>query len=327
MVSCWGITDGSAGMVAQVKALAQAMQVQPEMKKIALHPRFAWQPNAMYAAGFQHYILDYALDKSKSDALPTPWPELVISCGRKGALIAMGMRHAAGAGTGTEFIHIQDPQAPARNFDLVIAMEHDKITGPNVIKTRFALHSITLEALAAAKAAFEPRFAGYHKPLIAVLIGGSTNKYTLSKNAMKHVIDSLRKLLANTPRSLLITASRRTGIDNIAALQQAFAGNPRVYIYDGKSENPYVGLLALADYIVVTNDSVNMMSEAHATGKPIYILPLPGHKRTKPARFAERLVGENIARFLTADLEHWTYPVNDEMQHIAAQIRERVGIT
>ncbi len=75
----------------------------------------------------------------------------------------MGMRDLASAGT--QFIHIQDPQAPARHFDLVVAMEHDKITGDNVIKTHFALHSITPEKLAGAAETFAPRFADFPKTL------------------------------------------------------------------------------------------------------------------------------------------------------------------
>src|SRR5690606_25413087 len=147
-------------------------------------------------------------------------------------------------------------------------MEHDKIAGTNVIKTRFALHSVTKSALAEARARFIPRFLNYPKPHVAVLLGGSTNKYVLGQPGMANVISRLQLLLAQTEGSLLITPSRRTGEGNIAMLKGAFAGEPRVYIYDFTEENPYMGLLALADHIVVTDDSVNMMSEAAATGKP-----------------------------------------------------------
>ena len=89
--------------------------------------------------------------------------------------------------------------------------------------------------------------------------------------------------------SLLVTTSRRTGTRNIEALKRRFAGNAHVYLYTGEGENPYVGMLACADRIYVTNDSVNMMSEALASGKPVEILKLQGHENTKPARFAERI--------------------------------------
>ena len=122
--------------------------------------------------------------------------------------------------------------------------------------------------------------------------------------------------------SLLITPSKRTGDDNIAMLRAAFANNIRAYVYDFVEENPYMGLLALADTIIVSDDSVNMMSEAHATGKPLYILPLPGHDETKPARFAQKLIEEKSARKLSKILESWHYEQSVEMQHLAQNIKD-----
>lgn len=322
----WGLTDGSAGMVAQVQALAQAIGVSPQMKKVVLTRMFGWQPNAIYAAGFKHMIMPYAFDRKRSDSLVLPWPDLIISCGRRGALIAMGMRFLAQkAGIPTKFINIQDPRTPADAFDLVVALEHDKISGPNVIKTRFALHRITPALLAEAKEKFAARFAEYARPQVAALIGGSTNKYDLTKSRMAEVVAALKQV----PGSLLITASRRTGKRNFTMLKQSFGfaeGDRKAYVYDFTGDNPYFGLLALADHIVVTNDSVNMMSEACATGKPIYILPLPGHRRTKPARFAEGLIADGIARPLGATLESWSYPVKDELTALAGEVKKRLSL-
>jgi mitochondrial fission protein ELM1 len=261
-----------------------------------------------------------ALIAPNSDSLAAPYPDVVISCGRRAALVAMGLKTRAPK---TRFIHIQDPQMPSRYFDLVVAMQHDKIEGVNVIKTQFALHAITPEVLARARLQFEPMFASYATPRVAVLLGGSTNKYQLDADAMQQVIASLQELLVGAQCSLLITPSRRTGEDNIKQLRQAFAGDSRVYIYDFAGENPYMGLLALADAIVVTNDSVNMMSEAHATGKPVYILPLAEHTNTKPARFAEMLMQNSIAKEIGISLEQWNYKTSDEMQRLAKEISQR----
>ena len=35
--------------------------------------------------------------------------------------------------------------------------------------------------------------------------------------------------------------------------------------------NPYPGILAMADAVIVTSDSINMVSEAASTGKPVLI--------------------------------------------------------
>ena len=241
----------------------------------------------------------------------------MISCGRRAALVAMGLRQYA---PDTKFIHIQDPHLPSNYFDVVIAMQHDKITGANVIKTRFALHAVTPEILQQAQQKFVTLFAAYSAPHIAVLLGGSTNKYTLTSAGMQQIISSLQELLSRTQGCLLITPSRRTGEKNISTLRDVFAGNPRVYIYDFTAENPYLGLLARADFIVVTNDSVNMMSEAQATGKPIYILPLPEHTNTKPSRFAEKLISDGIAKTISYPLEKWIYPRSGEVSQVSEAV-------
>lgn len=217
----------------------------------------------------------------------------------------------------------------AKHFDLIVAMEHDAITGDNVIKTPFALHAITKEKLAEAEKQFAKRFSLYPKPYVAVLLGGSTNKYKLNAKAMASITKSLQQLTNTMQGSLLITPSRRTGDANTKQLLAAFprARDSRVYVYDGVGDNPYLGMLAMANTIIVTNDSVNMMSEAAATGKPLYILPLPGHKDTKPARFAEKLVSSGVARLLSDKLESWSYPASGNMEQLAKDVKQRLQLS
>ncbi len=318
----WGLTDGSAGMAAQVKALAVALGKPVEMKKIAVRKPYVWLPNAVHAL-LRPFIFPRFLDEG-SDALSEPWPELVISCGRRAGLIAAGMRAKTPHGKPL-YIHIQDPQMSPKHFDVVVAMAHDKVEGDNVIKTVYALHRITPEALAHARAQFTPKFAQYPGPHVAVLLGGSTNKYHFTEAAMQGVVAQLQAVLAQSEGSLLITPSRRTGEKNIALLREAFAGNARVYIYDFVEENPYMGLLACAEILIVSNDSVNMMSEAHATGKPIYLLNLPGHANTKPARFGKMLEKEGAARSLVPVLERWTYRKSHEMEWLTKTLETRLA--
>jgi len=326
--AAWGITDGGAGMVAQVKALATALDIKPEMKKIVVRAPWAWLPNIFYATKLRSLMMPYFISPA-SDSLAPPYPDLIISCGRRAAMVAMGLREHIEQHRLPKtpyFIHILDPYVNAKYFDLLIAMEHDRLApAPKLITTRFALHAITPKILDEARQHFALRFAAYPKPLIAVLLGGSTNKYSLSNNAMKGVIASLKRLLAQTQGSLLITSSRRTGEKNTAMLRQAFADSGRVYIYDFVEKNPYLGMLALADTIIVTNDSVNMMSEACATGKPVYLLPLAGHIYTRPARFAAQLLRDGIARPLGGKLEKWGYKVENEMGRLAEEIKQRLA--
>ena len=307
-------------MVAQVRALAACLTMPVEMKKVSVRKPYVLLPNAVHAALFRGKIFPDFLSE-ESDVLCAPWPKVIISCGRRAGLVAMGLRvKLLREEARPIFIHIQDPQMAAKHFDIVVAMAHDKIVGENVVKTKYALHRVTPEALAQARAQFAPLFAQYTSPHIGVLLGGSTNKYTLTLAAMGDVIAQLQAVLAQSGGSLLITPSRRTGEENIALLRKAFAGNERVYIYDFVSENPYMGMLACADVLVVSDDSVNMMSEAHATGRPIYLLKLAGHVNTKPARFGVMLEKEGAARGLVPKLASWGYAKSGEMEWLSKKL-------
>ena len=319
----WCITNGAIGMQAQTRAIAQALGRKCTMKNVYVREPFASIPNEVYNWWPKRYILPYVLDKT-SDSLEGPYPELIISCGRYGAMVATALRALHPS---AKYINIQDPRMNSKYFDLVIPMEHDHMTGENVIPIRYALHTITPESLAEAHTKFAKKFSVYSEPRVAVLLGGSTNKYDFTTEAMAKVVMSLQRLLSQTTASLLITPSRRTGDKRIEMLK-ALTGKykERVYVYDGVEENPYMGMLAFADYIVVTNDSVNMMSEAAATGKPVYILPMPGHENTKPSRFSEMLIREGIARPLGSKLESWSYPIPNEMLRLAEEVKKRLGI-
>jgi mitochondrial fission protein ELM1 len=121
----------------------------------------------------------------------------------------------------------------------------------------------------------------------------------------------------------MVTTSRRTGARNEEVLHRGLAGLP-AEIWDGRGENPYFGMLALADHVVVTGDSVNMVSEAASTGKPVHVVHLRG-RSAKFARFHETLAAAGIARPFTGALEDWTYTPLAETRRAAAEIRRRLA--
>jgi len=317
---CWGIAE-TPGMMSQVRALALALGATLDVKTLPIGKPWDMLPNIAYATPLGGRIFKNFIARD----INPPYPDLVISCGRRASMAALGLKHVI-QNDKTKFIHIHHPCVPVKCFDLVVTVDHDKLDGANVIKTRFALHSVTPAALAEARQRSQPRFAAYPTPHVAVLLGGTTNHYEFTIEAMAQIVMALGRMVNATPGSLLITPSRRTGDANIAMLKSVFAANPRVYIYDEVEENPYMGMLALASTIVVTNDSINMMSEAAATGKPIYILPLPKHSSTKQARFADGLIRDGIARLWSGKLENWHYDVSNEMETLAAEVRRRLNL-
>jgi hypothetical protein len=256
----------------------------------------------------------------------------VISCGRKSASIALAIRNAAGASQESGrrirpiLVHVQRPQGGAWAFDLVVAPHHDGLQGANVISMQGATHRVTKARLAAAAQEFRPLVGELPKPRIAVLVGGGNRNFELSPAWAADFGLKLGALAKTNGCGLMVTTSRRTGGPQTVALVEALTGAAAaIWTGEGGGANPYFGFLGLADAVIVTCDSVSMLSEALATGKPVYIAKLPGDSK-RFSNFFENLVESGAARWFTGALEFWQSPAPDEMARVAAEAKRRLQL-
>lgn len=312
--SCWIITPGEAGFESQGRGLAEALGMEPVLKRVRVKRPWTWIPGAWWRDALAVLTAD-------SDRLAPPWPDLVVSCGRIAAPLALAIKQASGGAT--RIAHIQDPLMPVEDFDIVIAPRHDRVSGPNVVATTGAIHGVTAVKLAAAAERWRDRFAALPRPLIGALIGGSNRRYRLDHAGIGRIADGLAALARRHGAGLAITPSRRTGAANEALLREHLAGIP-AFIWDGAGDNPYLGILALADALVVTEDSVSMTSEALATGKPVYVARLQGRSR-RQRRFQDGLAAEGLTRPFNGELARWSYAPPDDTSRAAAECRRRFG--
>ncbi len=312
----WGITNGSAGMVSQVSGVGELLAAKTNSQFVL--KTFKRKAPWGVLPGYVIFRVLAQLTADSDDANP-PWPDVILSSGRRAAPFAIAIKKLADKRC--TIVHLQDPRIAPSFFDLVVAQEHDHLHGTNVISTFTALHSVTEKKLKAAAEQFA-HLGTMLSPRATVLIGGATHNYTPNDAAMQQLIAQLESAL-RVGGSLMMTASRRTLPQHLEMLKTWAAGKgARVYLYDGESENPYLGLLAHADFILATDDSVNMMSEALATGKPLYILPWQGHKRTKPANFAEKLIEKSVARKFEGALVPFSItPIDEKKEVVNAIIR------
>jgi len=310
----WVLTDGKAGTRNGALGLAAAVGL-PVIDKHT-HSRLPWRwlPPQLWPQG----VLGVG---AGGDALEPPWPRLLISAGERSVGPALAIRKLSGGATFC--VHIQHPRVDPARFDLVTASAHDRLTGPNVRNTLGALHHVTREKLEGEARKFEARYAQLPRPLVAVLIGGANRVYRFDRAAAERLADGLARICKETGCGLLITASRRTGAENEALLRERLDGLP-AEIWDGKGDNPYFAFLGLADAIIVTSDSANMVSEACYTGKPVHVFHLRGGEGTKFGRFHQSLQEAGITRPFEGRLESWQYDSLDERAAIAAEIRARL---
>ncbi|HYE01273.1 MAG TPA: mitochondrial fission ELM1 family protein [Alphaproteobacteria bacterium] len=313
-LTCWVVSDGKAGMENQCLGLAEAVGIEPVVKRVAL--RAPWRQ----LTPFLRLGLAHAADPARGDPVAPPWPDLLIASGRQSTAPALLARRASGGRTFT--VYIQNPVVSPKLFDLVVVPRHDRLRGANVLSTRGALHRVTPARLAEAAGRAAARLGALPRPRLAVLIGGNNGVYTLTADRMREIAGQLAGL-ARQGIGLMVTPSRRTGPENEAILRGALAGTG-AEVWDFQGENPYFAYLGSADAIAVTCDSVSMVSEAASTGKPVYVIGLPGGGGKFDA-FHKAMAADGITRPFDGGFASWSYAPLDDTPRIAAAVRERMA--
>jgi hypothetical protein len=276
----WLVSDGRAGNERQVRALADAMQLQA--RSIAVRPRLPWRwfaPRLTAAA-------QWSFPNSLWRELNAPWPALAIGCGRQSALLTRSLRERS---DGAAFVlQILDPRIAPSHFDLVVAPRHDALSASNVIQTLGALNPIDDAWLARAAQSF-PALAQLPQPRTVLLVGGPRRGLKLDDTWLEALIARVDGWRQRDGGSVLVTTSRRTPAAWRERLRSAFR-NGCTCFWGGTEDgaNPYATYLAVADRLVVTPDSVNMLSEACAVGVPV-ITQLPPGAPPKLAAFHAEL--------------------------------------
>lgn len=315
--SCWCLTDGRPGMENQAVGLAEAMGLTPVVKRVIL--KTPWRIASPHITAFKRYAIS-----EKGDPVEAPWPDILIATGRPSILPSLHVKGQSGGRTFT--VQLQDPVSHRSRFDRIVVPAHDGLSGDNVIVMDGALHRVTPQKLAAEAQRWAEPFAQIPRPRVSVLLGGTNSRYRLGVAEIKALAAQLQALSAQG-FGLLITGSRRTGEANLAALREALAGCAS-FISDGGGDNPYFGMLAHADAFIATCDSVNMISEACSTGKPVHVAMLPAQgwrgasAQDKFALFQHDLEHSGRIRFFDGRIETWIYEPLREMERVAQLIQQ-----
>ena len=272
-VRIWAVSDGRAGIKNQVLGLAEAVCAQLkatpfsgviETRDLAFAPIFSAWPNWMRPWP------DAMLAKT-SDRVRAPWPDLWISAGR--ASLAFSKRIRAQSQGKTFVVQLQDPRCDPALFDMVIAPEHDQLKGNNVLSILGSTHRVTKTRLEQEYPAFQAAIEAFPRPYVCVLIGGVSKSHDIGESRALSLIQDIKTALRVTRGTLLLSLSRRTP-KIVRDLIVSELGQQRGIIYNNEGDNPYFAFLHAADHILVTEDSVNMVTEAASTGKPVHVLTM-----------------------------------------------------
>jgi len=247
-------------------------------------------------------------------------PALAIGCGRQAALATRLLRER-----GSRVVQLLDPRIDPRHWDLVVAPRHDELRGDNVLTTLGSLHPVD-DAWLAREAARWPALATLPSPRIVLLVGGPTRHAPLADDGFARLLADLAAQARALGGSLSVVASRRTPAAWRVAIATRDAGVPGLrWTGEANGKNPYAGLLAHADRIVCTPDSVNMLSEAAATRAPVFAWSA-GIANGRLRRFLDALRAGGHMRDLDDTLAPFEAEPLRETARVAEEVRGRLTV-
>ena len=306
------LSSGKAGHEANSLGVAEALGAPYDLRVVA--------PRPFFASLSPYGPLDPRDRPGRAGSVfASPLPHIVIACGR---ITVPYMRAVKRAARGEIFtVFLQDPRVSRAAMDLIWAPEHDGLAGANVISTLTSPHPLSAAKLAAAKAAPDPRLSALPAPRAAIILGGPSGAHDFAPAD----VAKLREAAAAIVRagySVMATPSRRTPAALVEAVR-AGVGDAPAFVWDGAGPNPYGQILAHADAILVTGDSVNMVGEATATGAPVHVFEPSGQSGGKIARYIDALERLGAVRRFAGRVERFSYAPIDSSLTIAREIARR----
>lgn len=313
-LSIWVVSDGRTGIENQSLGLAEAIaELTP-----ATITRHVVRWKKAYDRWPSALKQPWMLEEGRALLMASP-PDIWIATGRATLPLSVRMKGK------TFVVQTQDPRWKNASYDLIVAPEHDAISGPNVLSIIGSPHRITPRRLADAAPAFAQQLDTLPHPRVAVMIGGTSKAFDIDIDHAALLADMIAETVEEAGGSIMVTFSRRTPLLSQTVMMQRLKPVAGM-IWDGAGENPLFAFLHHADHILVTEDSANMVTEAASTGKPVHVLPMERIKpQTKFKRLHDSLQAHGAARPFDGTLQSWSYEPLAETRRAASAILLRLG--
>ncbi len=300
------LTEGLHGMISQVEGLAKALDLEYFHEKIELNNFWKLIPPSL--TPIKNYVFKNNIENEF---------DIIISCGRKSVIPSIYLKKNSRKNIIN--IHIQNPKVSFNNFDYIIAPEHDRISGKNVISSKGALHYLTIEEIENSRDYLQSR-TNSKKDVLTLILGGPTKYYNYSTQNIKSIFSNIKNLTEKNNLHLIVIPSNRTPMETVSLAKSELINDTT--IIETVDKKAYLSALCLAKYIVVTCDSSSMISEAALTGKPIYVAMIETKRNDKRfKKFRKLFENMNILRKLNDKLETWDYEKLDEANRVSKLIK------
>ena len=307
------LTEGMHGMISQVEGMAKALNTEYSHKIVKLS--FPWNLIPPKFTPISQIVL-----KDKIYITESEIPDVIISCGRKSVIPSILLKKK---NSNIFTIHIQNPKVNSKNFDVVIAPQHDSgYYGSNVYHSEGAIHYITYDEIQASKNYLSNKIKS--DKIVSIILGGPNKYYSFSKEQLIEIFRSIRSGFVMNGYETIIVPSMRTPktIIELAKKEMGKFG----HVVDRVDKQAYLSAYALAKYVVVTCDSISMISEAAASGQPIYVAHMkPKKYNYRFKKFFELFEALGIIKYQVVTPDNpWTYKKHNEAVKIAEELKNKI---
>jgi len=302
------LTEGMHGMISQVEGMAKALDAEYIHKIVRLG--FPWILMPPKFTPISEIVLKDKIYLIKNESI-----DLVISCGRKSVIPSILLKKK---NPNLSTIHIQDPKVSFKNFDFIVAPEHDNLNGINVYNSKGAIHYITESEINNAKGYLKKNINS--EKIISLILGGPNKYYNFDRDQLLNIFNQIKSIFISKGYKVIVIPSMRTPKASIelAIKEMSQFG----YVVNRIDKQAYLSAYALANYVVVTCDSTSMISEAATSRKPIYVAHMKPKKNDYRFKKFFKLFREmGITRELGEKVEPWTYNKHNEAERIAKEIK------
>ena len=315
--TCWIVTDGTTGMLKQSIAVAKSLNLDATILNANATPILRLFP-------ILAKIPTWRLTIGRSpDWIKGPYPDYIISCGKRMAGLSIGLKRISNGRSKT--IHIQDPGISPKNFDVLIVPSHDRITKranefSNLIISTGSLSWLNKKQIMASKTEMIERFGAFDGPQIVVMLGGHNKRYRISSDCLHNMAKQIIQFASDKNARLIIIPSRRTPKKAKKIFAELDQKTSHIF-WSGKQANPYPDVFSIADEIIVTSDSVNMVTEACLLGKPVYISTW-GEEQGRIAAFHDMMNAKGYTKPLSQADTQFKPKILNQMPQIAKKINK-----
>ena len=314
-IDAWLLTEGAHGMISQVEGLAKALDANFEHKKIIYNSFWSLFPPMLTPKNKKIFNFDQIVNINEK----IKKPNFLISCGRKSVIPSILLKRFFQKNNNINNIHIQDPKINISEFDFIIVPDHDSLNGENIIKSQGAIHYISREEIE------EKRKDKNSKNILSIILGGPNKYYAFLADEIKILFNKIDYLFFKDFDEVRIVTSRRTPNQIVNFLNLKYKDNKKIIIDSSLSRKNYVEALALSKKIIITSDSISMISESAVTGTPIYLARLKSKKNDyRFIKFLDLFTKLNIIKDLDTSEQHWTYDKLYETKRIAEIIKNKI---